>query len=671
MEPGENEMAAGPMSGVLRHLRRAVLGPDGGQQTDGDLLRSFLDQRDETAFAALVRRHGPMVLGVCRRVLHNGHDAEDAFQATFLVLVRKAAAIVPREMVGNWLHGVAYRTATKARTMAAKRQALERKAGPPPEQQAAADPVWRDLQPLLDRELHQLPDKYRVPVVLCDLEGKTRTEAARQLGWPEGTLSWRLASARALLAKRLARRGVALSAGALALLLSQQASACVPAPLLVAAVKSATLSAAGQALVPGLISPEVAALTQGVLQTMYWTRLKIMLALSLAVGVLGTGAGIVSYRTLAVAPERTPAAASRPADAQDQALADRESGDGARAADREAPREPRKAPDFQGKIGALSADGKTLTLEKIANRGEEPTRVELKLTDQTKVEFTGVLKDLFTKLKVGDTALVFLQDGSKDTAGLVQAQRDPDMAGKITALAGDGKSFTVEVPSRNRGEGPSPLEIKLTDKTKFGFGRGDQDQKLQTDFVVAVWLQEGSRDTAAAVQAGRRPADVAGEITAISKDGKLLTLQSKTRSGDAITTEIKLTDQTRVEFAESAGDKKLKVGYGAQVWLQEGSRDTAAAVQATSRVRSPDFTGRIAAVSDNGKELTIEVQKRGEDATRMDIKLTDKTALEFAGIDNEQEKKLTVGYSAQVWLQEGSKDTAAVVRATKPGERSR
>jgi hypothetical protein len=274
-------------------------------------------------------------------------------------------------------------------------------------------------------------------------------------------------------------------------------------------------------------------------------------------------------------------------------------------------------------------------------------------------------------LKAGDRALVYLQDGSKDTAGLVQAEREPDIAGKITALAGDGKSFTVVVPSRNRGEGSNPMEIKLTDKTKVGFGRGDQDQKLQTDYLAAVWLQEGSRDTAAAVQAGRRPADVAGEITAIAKDGKLLTLQSKTRNGDAISTEIKLTDQTRVEFGDSAADQKLKVGYGARVWLQEGSTDTAAVVQATTRARSPDLTGRIAAVADNGKELTIETQKRDEEPTRMDIKLTDKTALEFVGTDNQQEKKLTVGYSAQVWLQEGSKDTAAVVRAAKPGERGR
>src|SRR5262249_51181418 len=155
------------------------------------------------AFAALLRRHGPMVLGVCRRLVSNASDAEDAFQATFLVLARKAASVVPRELVGNWLYGVAYRTALKAEALSARRRAVERQVEAVPDPPTSPEQVGRDLRPLLDRELERLPAKYRVPVVLCDLEGRTRREVAGQLGIPEGTLSSRLAAARKLLAGRL------------------------------------------------------------------------------------------------------------------------------------------------------------------------------------------------------------------------------------------------------------------------------------------------------------------------------------------------------------------------------------------------------------------------------------------------------------------------------------
>src|SRR5262245_55644217 len=211
------------MNTLLRHVRRAALRGDAEGVTDGELLGWFVTHREEAPFEALVRRHGPMVLGVCRRVVRNPHDAEDAFQATFLVLVRRAASVVPRELVGNWLYGVAYRTAMKVKTMSTRRRVKERAADRiDPGPRAGED--WHDLQPLLDEELSGLPDKYRVPIVLYDLEGKTHKEPARQLGWPEGTLSTRLVAARRVLAKRLARRGVALSAAALGVALSTQSA---------------------------------------------------------------------------------------------------------------------------------------------------------------------------------------------------------------------------------------------------------------------------------------------------------------------------------------------------------------------------------------------------------------------------------------------------------------
>src|SRR5262245_43146638 len=204
-------MATGQMSEVIHHLRRAVLLQDRAGLTDGQLLEDYLSRRDEAALEALVRRHAPMVWGVCRRVLGNHHDAEDAFQATFLVLVRKAASIASPKLLANWLYGVAHQTALKARATAAKRKARERQVTMMPQPAVTEQDLWHDLQPLLDQELTRLPDKYRVAIVLCDLEGKTRKEAARQLGVPEGTLAARVARGRVMLAKRLARHGLAVS----------------------------------------------------------------------------------------------------------------------------------------------------------------------------------------------------------------------------------------------------------------------------------------------------------------------------------------------------------------------------------------------------------------------------------------------------------------------------
>jgi RNA polymerase sigma factor (sigma-70 family) len=274
---------------------------------DEQLLERFIAHRDEAAFEALVRRHGPMVLGVCRRVLHDPHDAEDAFQATFLVLVRKAAAIGKRELLANWLYGVAHRTALKARAAAARRRGKEQPMVDPPCTEPGDAAVWRDLRPVLDGELQRLPAKYRAPVVLCYLEGKAYDEAAQQLGWPKGTLSTRLTQARELLRRRLTRRGVTLSAGALATALSPgAASAVVPMPLIASTSKAALALAAGQAAAAGVVSASVAALMEGVLKAMFLTKLKVVALMVLAVSIVGGGA--VAYGVVAASQLFGPAA---------------------------------------------------------------------------------------------------------------------------------------------------------------------------------------------------------------------------------------------------------------------------------------------------------------------------------------------------------------------------
>jgi RNA polymerase sigma factor (sigma-70 family) len=284
------------MRGGLRKILEQLCPADGGGLTDGQLLARFLDGREEAAFAALVRRHGPMVLGVCRRIVGNFHDAEDAFQAAFLILARKAASVLRREVLAGWLYRVAYRTALEAKAKASQRRARERQVEqmPHPEVAPAEAQDWR---PLLDRELDALPQKYRVAILLCDLEGKTRREAARHLGLSEGTLSSQLARARRLLARRLGRHGLALSGGALAMTLADRASAAVPAALASSTVRAATLVAAGQA---AAVATPAAALMNEVLKTMLLTKLKVMAATLMVLVLLGAG-GLV-YQAAGQAP---------------------------------------------------------------------------------------------------------------------------------------------------------------------------------------------------------------------------------------------------------------------------------------------------------------------------------------------------------------------------------
>jgi RNA polymerase sigma factor (sigma-70 family) len=248
-----------------------------------------------------------MVWAVCRRVLRNEADAEDAFQATFLVLVRKAACIVPRAMVGNWLYGVAHNTALKAKAMNRKRREKERQAGTMPRPDGA-DEGLQKLRARLDVELSRLPDKYRAPVVLCDLEGKTRKEAARQLGWAEGTVAGRLARARAMLAGRLSGHGPVLSGGALAAALAQDAAgASLPAPLVISTIRATALFATHQALTTGALPAKVVALTEGVLKTMFLTKLKTVTTVLLAVALGSTLATAVGLRAMAAGRDGQPA----------------------------------------------------------------------------------------------------------------------------------------------------------------------------------------------------------------------------------------------------------------------------------------------------------------------------------------------------------------------------
>jgi RNA polymerase sigma factor (sigma-70 family) len=309
-------MANRPLNTVLHHLRKVTGLRAGADLADGELLERFVSRREEAAFEALLQRHGPMVQAVCQRILGQVQDVEDAFQATFLVLVRKAASVDKRESVGSWLHGVALRTSLRVRTDLARRRELERRVLPKPIHELEPEVVWRELRPLLDEELGRLPRKYRAPFVLCYLEGKTYEEAAEHLGCPKGTVSTRLTKARDLLRTRLVGRGLALSAGLLGAGLTQgTAPATVPASVVVATVKAAAQVAAGDAGA-GAVSARSAMLTEGVLKAMFMTKVKTTTAIALVVALAGAGVGLLAMGG-AFFPRPLPAArAEQPAEAR-------------------------------------------------------------------------------------------------------------------------------------------------------------------------------------------------------------------------------------------------------------------------------------------------------------------------------------------------------------------
>jgi RNA polymerase sigma factor (sigma-70 family) len=291
-------MADNGLHTVLRHVRTLVGVESAAGLPDRELLTRFIHSRDESAFAALVERHGPMVLAVCRRVLRHEQDAEDAGQAAFLVLARTAASIRKRTALGSWLHGVAYRLARKVREGNIRRYSRESRARgtPPPGPETEAS--WREVQAVLDEELGRLPEKYRAPLVLCYLEGRSRDEAARELGLSSTTLRGRLEQGRGLLRARLARRGVALSAALLVPVLAADAVVgATPAPLVVTTVRAAVGFAAGRAVPAATLSTRAAAWAEGGVRAMVMTKLKAGVSLLLVVAALAAGAALTARPT--------------------------------------------------------------------------------------------------------------------------------------------------------------------------------------------------------------------------------------------------------------------------------------------------------------------------------------------------------------------------------------
>jgi RNA polymerase sigma factor (sigma-70 family) len=264
---------------------------------DSQLLERYLTRRDEAAFRALVELHGPMVLGLCRRVLRDPRDIEDAFQATFLVLIRKAPTIRDRGLLANWLYGVAYRVARRARTHSLRRREREITVGRVEISAPAPAAEIEGIGPMLDQELNRLPAKYRAPLVLCYLNGQTHDQAAAELGCPVGTVRSRLSRGRDLLRRRLTQRGYAPTAAMLSRgwdLPAQVGNEAVPQALILSTVHAALATGAFKTIPAGAAAASVLALTQGVLTTMKlaqlkWTGLMILATILAAGGVIAVG----------------------------------------------------------------------------------------------------------------------------------------------------------------------------------------------------------------------------------------------------------------------------------------------------------------------------------------------------------------------------------------------
>jgi RNA polymerase sigma factor (sigma-70 family) len=289
-------------SAVLQILRHGSISEIARvDRSDSQLLDLFVRHRDQEAFTVLVQRHGPLVLGVCKRILRNSADAEDAFQAAFLVLARKAATIGTRELLAQWLYGVAYNTARKLRRTNARRAArlipLEELSEPcVPE----TSYLQSELLNLLDEELSRLPVRYRMPIVLCDLEGISRKDASRLLGWPEGTVAGRLARARTLLASRLTSRGIEIPSAVLGTMLSARLAEAIPPELIAGIVRAVSVTGVANAVAKGMVSARVANTTEGVLKTMFLQKLK-----TAAIGLMLCGLALAGatgiFRAMATA----------------------------------------------------------------------------------------------------------------------------------------------------------------------------------------------------------------------------------------------------------------------------------------------------------------------------------------------------------------------------------
>jgi RNA polymerase sigma factor (sigma-70 family) len=512
-------------------LRTVLLSGEGA--TDAHLLECFLTHRDEAAFAALVQRHGRMVLAVCKRVLRHQQDAEDAFQATFLVLLRKAGSLEKRERLGNWLYGVAYRTALEAHSVNARRRSRESPTNPLPEPATAQAEPGGEWLPVLDRELIRLPEKYRVPVVLCELEGRPRHEVARMLAVPEGTLSSRLATARKKLAGRLRRHGITLSAVALAGVLgARAASATVPPSLMTATM--------GIVLGEATISAEVAALVEGVLKAMFLTKIKLTAVVLLLLAVSVTGFGVLTQQALADRLNPTAALPGR---------------------EDKKPDKTEQGPTVHGVVKAIDADKHTITVTVGVDKKKETEEQTFTLASDVKV----TLQDNLTKDqpppagKVADltegTGVALQLSVDKKSVVAISAH-GPGLQGTVKSVDASKDSLTIGTKDK---KGPVEHTVTLAKGAKVllndGLTKGtpDQEGKLSELSEGTSVLVQLSVDRKSALSVRVQGASVSGTLKGIDNGTRTVTVEVK-EDGGLVEKMFTLAKEAMIEGNPNPGD---------------------------------------------------------------------------------------------------------------------
>lgn len=564
-------MASAAFSGVLWHLRQATFAADGVAYSDGELLDRFRLDRDEAAFAALVRRHGPMVFGVCRRTLRNQADAEDAFQATFLVLARRAHAVRPADRVGYWLYGVAYNTARKARTMNRRRVVRERRASLRERRddfQSRQNSTCSELYDALDRELSRLPEKFRIAVVLCDLQGEPLKEVARRLECPTGTVASRLASARQILRSKLT---LSCASGAAALA-PAVARAHVPSRLtmLTARAAAGTLPA----------STHVLTLTEGVLHAMFLSKVKFALTAVVAASVLlaGLGNGIALLR--ADQEKAVKSGVDQKTDKPVKPVTDPTKPGEKPAKPGEKPSKPEgvKTPGISGTIKAVDAGKGRLTVSSPTKGGG--TKEENVATDNETKVFLDGKEAALSDLKVGQPVAVKFNPDR--TVALGVSVEGPAITGELKSV--DQAKNTIEVKVNTHPDPTNKSKTVAEDKTY----KVADDAHLMIPGQKKATLADLKAGNAVMVRIsadGERAIAISTQVKAFG-EGVSLFGELKTVDHDHKTIKVAVTvlaDKTDKKSAKTE-EKTIKLADDARVVVDGNKNSTLADLKAGSNV---------------------------------------------------------------------------------------
>ncbi len=506
-------MAKELLDGVSRCIRRVALTSENSELTDGLLLERYVEYRDEAAFEALLRRHGPMVLGVCRRVLRHEADARDAFQATFVVLIRRAGTIEPRSQVGNWLYGVACKTSVKVLAMNRRVNAKRVHAvnfHVEPDQ--STDP---EVLAALDRELSHLPDNYRTVIVLCELEGKSLKEAARQLECPQGTVASRLARARTMLAKRMRRHGLATSVAAITAAITREGSAAyLPPSLCDSTAKVATLIAAGHAATVSAIAPKVAAITERMVKTMLLSKLKLITATTLAVTAIG--GTFFGYQAIEAHQPAVPVAAA--------------------PISTETPEQPGDTPKKTGD----KSEAKHGFLGVILTNGQEDRSILVhEVFPNSPAETAGI--------KPGDEVLKIADKSFKDQFAAADLLKKMKPGDKVALqIKRDGKELDMTVTLSDR-----PAEDQLKPKT--------QPQAKAPPGFIGLAIRNGQNEGAVEID-HIFPDSPAAKSNVKADDVLLLVNGEKPKDAEAVITQLSgLKAGDKVSLHLKRGDKEIDV----------------------------------------------------------------------------------------------------------------